>query len=74
MVLSNPTVPGGRPPVKRKGLYFDPSSWDGSDLFLAGDARFKFVIGAVKRMLEQEKIKNAHFELADTFERRVITV
>lgn len=53
--------PGGVFPVW-KGLYFDPATWDGSDIFMADGAGFKFVTEAVKGALEKAKVKNISFE------------
>jgi hypothetical protein len=45
-----------------KGLYFDPESWDGSDLFMpAENAGYKFMVEEVKEAFERAKIKNAEF-------------
>lgn len=48
---------------RRKGLFFDPDSWDGSDIFLPSSGElFKFVVGDVKRAFEKAKIRNVYFE------------
>lgn len=45
-----------------RGLYFDPATWDGSDLFMpAGDVGWIFVVAAVKRAFEQAEVKNVTF-------------
>lgn len=53
--------PGGVFPVWR-GLYFDPVTWDGSDLFMADGSGFKFVVEAVKDALQEANVKNVLFE------------
>jgi hypothetical protein len=51
------------------GLYFDPESWDGSDLFMtAGETAYVIVVDAVKRALEKAKITNAKFKALDQIE------
>jgi hypothetical protein len=53
--------PGGVFPI-RKGLYFDPATWDGSDVFMAPGAGFKFVVESVRDTLQKAKAKNLLFE------------
>jgi len=52
--------PGGVFPIWR-GLYFDAETWDGSDLFMAIGAGFKFVVESVKHVFEEAKVKNVLF-------------
>lgn len=62
-------MPGGVFPWWR-GLYFDPATWDGSDLFMpAGTVGWIFVVEAVKRALEIAKVKNVVFTPLDQVER-----
>ena len=42
------------------GLYFDPDSWDGSDLFFADRGR-PFVVAEVKEALERAGVRNLTF-------------
>ena len=56
-----PARPQGRPTRMWIGLYFDPKTWDGSDLFLPGDWASIFVTEAVKKALEKAKITNVMF-------------
>jgi hypothetical protein len=60
--VETPTVfPGGIFPAWY-GLYFEPDTWDGSDLFMPeGDVGWKFVVEDVKRAFEKAKIKNVEF-------------
>jgi hypothetical protein len=61
--------PGGVFPMW-KGLYFDPATWDGSDLFMpAGNVGWIFVVEAVKRAFEKAKVKNVLFTPLDEVER-----
>jgi hypothetical protein len=53
---------------KYKGIYFDTSSWDGSDFFMPSDnVGFIFIFEAVKKALEKAKIRNISFERLDEF-------
>jgi hypothetical protein len=61
---------GPRPSYR--GLFFDESSWDGSDIFVPSDGSAQvFLLERVKNLLLQAKIKGARFERADQYERRV---
>ena len=58
-----------------RGLYFDPATWDGSDLFapVPIDGRGKetahtFALGAVVRVLRKAKVLNIHFMAAPGYE------
>jgi hypothetical protein len=59
--------PGGTFPVW-KGLYFDPATWDGSDLFMAEGAGFKFAVEAVRDAVQNANVKNILFEPVDEVE------
>jgi hypothetical protein len=60
--------PGGVFAV-RKGLYFDPLTWDSSDVFMsAGRFGWTFVVDSVKRAFEKEQVKNVMFRALDTIE------
>jgi hypothetical protein len=53
-----------------RGLYFDPATWDGSDLFMAtGGAGWIFVVADVKRSLEKAKVRNVVLTPLDAVER-----
>lgn len=59
-------LPAGKFP-RRQGYFFEPSSWDGSDLFLPStelDYRL-FVTAPVRDVFRHAKIKNVHFERLD---------
>jgi hypothetical protein len=61
--------PGGIFPVW-KGLFFDPESWDGSDLFMPSELKgYVFVVEDVKKAFERAKIRNVDFTPLDQFER-----
>jgi hypothetical protein len=62
-------MPGGRFPWWR-GLYFEPKTWDGSDVFMpTGRSGWIFVVERVRRALEKAKIKNVVFTALDNVER-----
>lgn len=52
-----------------KGLFFDPASWDGSDLFMPEKSGSVLVVGEVKKALERAKVRNVDFTPLDQFER-----
>ncbi|MFL5345942.1 MAG: hypothetical protein ACJ8AT_14220 [Hyalangium sp.] len=60
--------PAGVFPV-RKGLLFDPASWDGSDLFMPAEfVGWKFVVEEVKTAFERAKVRNVEFTPLDQVE------
>lgn len=64
--------PGGVFPVW-KGLYFDPTTWDGSDIFMPeGRKGSKFVAEGVKQAFEKAKVKNVLFTALDEVERDML--
>jgi len=60
----------GKPYKIKIGLFFDESTWDGSEMFVPEDTAHVFVIGKVKRLLEQAKISNVTFTPLNTLERQ----
>lgn len=63
------SMPGGVFP-RWRGLYFDPATWDGSDLFMpTGNVGWIFVVEAVKKAFEKAKVKNVVFTALDQVER-----
>ena len=57
---------------RNKGYYFDPESWDGSDLFMAGNALHKFCSTAVKQIFTKAKVKNIEFIRMDEVEYKTL--
>lgn len=51
------------------GLFFDESTWDGSDMFTPHGTTFNFVTGRLKALMENAKLSNVKFEPLDAFER-----
>lgn len=64
-----PRVPGGRRVQRRVGMYFDPQTWDGSDIFMAEQWGCVFVVERVKLTLEKIKVKNFSFTRLTEVER-----
>jgi hypothetical protein len=61
-------LPGGIFP-RWYGLFFDPATWDGSDVFMtSSDQAWVFVVEAVKRAFERAQVTNVRFESLDTIE------
>lgn len=60
--ICEPPVPEGRVCRMWFGLFFDETTWDGSDIFLSASAvHLIFVTEAVKLALEKAKITNVKF-------------
>lgn len=54
-----------------RGLYFDPKTWDGSDLFMTSEpgAVWLFVLEQVKKVFEKAKIRNVKFKSVTEIDR-----
>lgn len=73
VVIKPPPVPGGRSAAHRRGLFFDPSTWDGSDIFCSEDGT-GFVV-ATKRVVElvdRSRITNVAFETLADYETLIV--
>ena len=57
-----PPVPAGRTAKMYCGLYFDPASWDGSDIFMPKGWLMIVVTDPVRRALEQANLTNIAYE------------
>ncbi len=57
-VWVDPPVPQGQGSMKWRGLRFDESSWDGSDLFMAEGRTSIFATEEVVRAIRKAKLKN----------------
>jgi len=56
-----------------QGLYFDPSTWDGSSIFMPeGGWGYILITEAVKRALETAKVKNVAFTCLEEVERSML--
>ncbi len=62
LVWRPPLLPGGARCQMRVGRYFDPVSWDGSDVFLSEGAGYIIVVEQVKEVLEAARVKNIAFQ------------
>jgi hypothetical protein len=67
IIVKPPPIPKGKPMEMYKGLYFDESKWDGSDIFRVEAARI-IITKAVKDALQKEKIRNIELEPLDEYE------
>lgn len=54
----------GRERDGKIGYFFDPSTWDGSDVFLATNTNTVFVVERVRRLFERIKARGFSFEPA----------
>lgn len=63
-----PISPHGNAYPVREGLYFEESSWDGSDIFRPEGTGFVICTDAVRRCLTKSKMKNLRFEPLTEFE------
>lgn len=54
--------PGGIDCPYIRGLYFEPESWDGTDIFVADNVSWIFCTGKVKKVIERIKATNISFE------------
>jgi hypothetical protein len=55
-----------------KGLYFDPESWDGSDLFMPSHGGWIFVIEEVMHAMRKARVKNVIFQPLDEIIRTML--
>ncbi len=60
-ILTRQAVPGGKPFQVYKGLYFDESHWDGSDIFLVRPFGGIVVTEKVYRLFKRAKVSNVRF-------------
>lgn len=59
-IVVPPPVPQGQPGPGWQGLYFDPDSWDDSDIFTP-QGGWVFVVEAVRKALKRARVKNLYF-------------
>lgn len=67
-VVLPPLGPGGEAVQGWRGLYFDPATWDGSDIFSPDSTAFVVVTDDVKRALEELDVENFEFEVITEWE------
>ena len=68
-VRKPPPVPWGQSYDAWVGMYFDPDSWDGSDIFLPEACASTIVVEKVMLALTKAKVTNIKFESLTEFER-----
>lgn len=68
-VVLPPPSPCGRRVLGWRGLYFEPGTWDGSDIFLAEGTAFVFVVERVKDLIEGAQLSNFAFRPLTSIER-----
>lgn len=61
IIDKGPMVPGGISKIVKKGLYFDESTWDGSDFFLLDKTLHLIVTEKVKDIVEKMNLTNILF-------------
>ena len=66
--MKQPFTPTGKPIDAKRGLYFNLSSWDGSDVFTPEDSMFTFVTEKVKKLLSEQNATNIILENITKFE------
>lgn len=72
-VTKMPISAQGRPYRARIGLFFDESTWDGSDLFMPDESAATVVTEPVKEAIDRAKLKNLSFERLTEVERMMIS-
>jgi hypothetical protein len=68
-VRKPPRVPWGQSYDAWAGMYFDPDSWDGSDIFVPEATAYTIVVEKVMLALTKAKVTNIKFEPLTEFER-----
>lgn len=71
-VILPPKTPQGQAIPAWRGLYFDPSSWDGNEFFVPSGTAHIIVGDAVRRAIEAAGLSNFRFTPLAEFERLVI--
>lgn len=57
-----PRVPWADPYEAYVGLYFDPSTWDGSHFFHPAGTSLIYVVEKVKQLFEENQVSNCRFD------------
>jgi hypothetical protein len=68
IVLDPPPVPHGEPTYVEVGMYFDPMTWDGSDIFIPEGTTAICVTERVKDVVDRAKIENVQFTALSKFQ------
>lgn len=67
-IMIQPFTPQGRPVEGIRGLYFEPDSWDGKDIFTPENSKLTFVTEKVKGLFEKNRFTNILFKKITEFE------
>jgi hypothetical protein len=70
LVTKPPPTPRGRPALVRRGLCFDHSTWDGSDVFCSADEGSTIVVCAdrARKLLAKHRVTNVRWQKLSDFE------
>ena len=68
-IIQAPVAPGGDEMPAFRGLFFEPASWDGRDIFVAENYGRAICVEAVKCALEDSGMTNIRFVRLTEFER-----
>ena len=69
-----PRVPKGKPFEVYIGMFFEPSTWEGSEIFCPEGRSTIFVLEHVMKSLKKNKVKNLLFHKSSEYERDDIVV
>jgi len=67
-VILPPLSEKGRAVAGRRGIYFDPSTWDGSDVFVPATGGYVFVLEHVRDAMQRARLSNVTFDRATEVE------
>lgn len=70
-IVLPPPVPGGAAEDGRRGLYFHPETWDGSDVFVPEGSGYVIVTEAVADAMRAAEVTNIDLEVLSGVERPV---
>lgn len=73
LVQKPPIVKGGTIRNVKIGLFFDETTWDGSDIFNPKNTGLIFIKEKVKHLFEKNKITNTQFECITLMENMIIS-
>jgi hypothetical protein len=61
IVIDPPATEHGRPTYVERGLYFEPTTWDGSDMFLPQGTSVVCVTDRAKGAIQRRRLTNIFF-------------
>lgn len=74
MIIKPPPVPRGRAAPYHRGLFFEPSTWDGSDVFCSENGWLTVIVTRkVHDLFRRYKVRNVEFERLIDYEKRALT-